>query len=66
MTEKTAFFRENYQILENIAGKLRGQTAKDIDELVPLVEQATKAYTACKERLEAVKLALNEHIVREE
>lgn len=54
-------FNANYQQLNAIAQKLRTQTEPDIDALVPMVEEATKAYQVCKQRIEAVKLALQEH-----
>ena len=54
-------FNASYQQLNAIAQKLRTQTEPDIDALVPMVEEATKAYQVCKQRIEAVKLALQEH-----
>ncbi len=59
MSEK---FNENYQKLNDIAQKLRSQTDPDIDALVPMVEEATKAYKQCKSRIEAVQKALDEHL----
>ncbi len=57
----TQNFTNNYQKLNDIAKKLRTQEEPDIDALVPMVEEATKAYQACKQRIEAVKQALQEH-----
>ncbi len=56
-----ASFNASYQQLNSIAQKLRTQTEPDIDALVPMVEEATKAYQVCKQRIESVKLALQEH-----
>ncbi len=56
-----ANFSTSYQQLNAIAQKLRNQTEPDIDALVPMVEEATQAYKQCKQRIEAVKLALKEH-----
>jgi len=58
-------FNANYKLLYEIAEKLRNQDSPDIDSLVPMVEQATKSYKACKSRLEAVKLALEEHLAND-
>lgn len=55
-------FNENYQKLNDIAQKLRAQSDPDIDALVPMVEEATKAYKHCKTRIEAVQKALHEHL----
>lgn len=57
-------FKDNYQKLMDISQALRAQSEPDIDALVPMVEEATKAYSACKERIDAVKLALNEHFAQ--
>jgi exodeoxyribonuclease VII small subunit len=64
--EKSENFKENYEILNEIAKKLRTQEKPNIDELVPMMEQATQAYKLCKQRLESVKLALKEHLDKEE
>jgi exodeoxyribonuclease VII small subunit len=59
-------FNENYKTLNEIAKKLRSQEEPDIDALVPMVEEATKAYQLCKNRIEEVKLALKEHFTEQE
>lgn len=64
MTEKS--FNNSYQQLNAIAQKLRNQSEPDIDALVPMVEEATKAYQVCKQRIEEVKLALKEHFKAQE
>lgn len=63
---KSESFNENYKALQEIADKLRNQDTPDIDSLVPMVEQATKAYKTCKDRLDAVKLALEQHLAKED
>lgn len=55
-------FNDSYKKLNEIAQKLRSQAEPDIDALVPMVEEATKAYQQCKKRIDAVKLALDEHL----
>lgn len=64
MTEKS--FNTSYQQLNAIAQKLRNQNEPDIDALVPMVEEATRAYQVCKQRIEEVKLALKEHFKSQE
>jgi len=59
-------FNENYKKLNDIARTLRSQEEPDIDALVPMVEEATKAYQLCKQRIEEVKLALKEHFTEQE
>ena len=59
-------FNSSYQQLNIIAQKLRNQSEPDIDALVPMVEEATKAYQVCKQRIEAVKQALKEHFNSQE
>lgn len=54
-------FNTSYQQLNAIAQKLRTQSEPDIDALVPMVEEATKAYQVCKQRIEDVKQALQQH-----
>jgi len=55
-------FNANYAKLNEIANKLRNQTEPDIDALVPMVAEATKAYEVCKARIADVKKALEEYI----
>lgn len=64
MTKKS--FNESYKQLNDIARKLRSQEEPDIDALVPMVEEATKAYQVCKQRIEEVKLALKDHFTEQE
>lgn len=59
-------FNTSYQQLNAIAQKLRNQTEPDIDALVPMVEEASKAYQICKQRIDAVKLALQDHFKQQE
>lgn len=59
-------FNGNYQQLNAIAQKLRTQNEPDIDALVPMVEEATKAYQVCKQRIEDVKIALKQHFKDQE
>ena len=59
-------FNDSYKQLNEIARKLRSQEEPDIDALVPMVEEATKAYQICKQRIEEVKLALKEHFTEEQ
>jgi len=54
-------FNTSYQQLNAIAQKLRNQSEPDIDALVPMVEEATKAYQVCKQRIADVKVALQQH-----
>lgn len=55
-------FKENYARLANIAQKLSNTEEVDIDELVPMVDEATRAYQLCKSRIEAVENALNQRL----
>lgn len=55
-------FNESFKILQQNAERLRGNGEMDIDALVPLVEESTKAYQICKTRIEAVKAALAKHV----
>jgi len=58
MTQPAESFKENYQTLQTIAQKLSDSSDVDIDELVPMVDEATRAYQLCKSRIEAVEAAL--------
>ena len=51
-------FNDAYRVLQRNAETLRRQTEPDIDSLVPLVEESVRAYAICKQRLEAVRQAL--------
>lgn len=55
-------FTENYQTLQNIANRLSNSGEVDIDELIPMVDEASKAYQICKSRLDAVEEALNQRL----
>ncbi|WP_319379657.1 exodeoxyribonuclease VII small subunit [Thiomicrorhabdus sp.] len=55
-------FKENYRTLQTIAQKLSNNNEIDIDELIPMVDEATKAYQLCKQRIEAVEQALNSRL----
>lgn len=55
-------YREHYEKLRAIAQRLAGEDAIDIDELVPLVDEASAAYKVCRERIEAVEKALAERL----
>ena len=58
MNQSTSY-KENYDKLRQIAERLNQPDELDIDELVPLVDEAAQAYQACKKRIEAVEKALN-------
>lgn len=55
-------FKAHYQTLRGIAQRLNTPGELDIDQLVPLVEQATSAYRACRERISAVEKLLDEQL----
>ncbi|GAB6034328.1 exodeoxyribonuclease VII small subunit [Galenea microaerophila] len=59
-------FKENYQKLQEIAQTLSQSQEVDIDELVPMVDEATRAYQLCKQRIEAVEAALNKRLEKDE
>ena len=52
-------FRTSYATLARIAARLEEGDA-DIDEVLPLLEEAKAAYASCQERLEAVRQALGD------
>ena len=52
-------YREAYAALSRIAAELEdGDT--DLDRVLPLIEEARVAYAVCRERIEALRLALGE------
>ncbi len=65
MDKNAESFKENYQKLQDIAQKLSNSGEVDIDELVPMVDEATRAYQLCKSRIEAVETALNTRLETE-
>lgn len=65
MAQTAESFKENYQKLQEIAQKLANSGEVDIDELVPMVDDATRAYQLCKSRIEAVEAALNTRLETE-
>ncbi|AIT08922.1 hypothetical protein LO80_02290 [Candidatus Francisella endociliophora] len=62
MATQSKKFAKNYQILEEINEKL--QDAQDnpalLDELAPMLEQASKSYKLCKERIAAAQKFIDE------
>ncbi len=62
MAEVQTGFNAAYKTLQTNAEKLRKQDDLDIDSLVPIVEESAKAYGICKERIAAVRAALQEHL----
>lgn len=65
MTQQTETFKQSYAKLQEIAHHLSNSSEVDIDELVPLVDEATRAYKHCKSRIEAVESALNRRLETE-
>ncbi|MGD0466038.1 MAG: exodeoxyribonuclease VII small subunit [Gammaproteobacteria bacterium] len=59
--KKPKNFEDNYKKLQDIAAKLRNGQFIDVDQLLPMIKEATLAYETCKARLKAVNLALDEH-----
>lgn len=59
--KKPKNFADNYKKLQEISAKLRSGQAMDVDQLLPMIKEATAAYEKCKSRLKAVHTALNEH-----
>lgn len=61
MTKKDSY-QQNFNKLQEIAKKLSQSDGIDIDELVPMVDDATRAYQLCQSRIEAVESALNKRL----
>jgi|SRR5271165_431630 len=59
-------FNKNYQVLKQTADWLSTQKEPDIDQLVPKVEKAMKAYSICKDRLTKVQETLGQYFEKEE
>ena len=62
MATQSKKFAKNYKVLEEINEKL--QNAQDnpalLDELAPMLEQASKSYKLCKERITAAQDFIDE------
>jgi exodeoxyribonuclease VII small subunit len=58
MSQAADSYQTNYQQLKKIAETMRDQEEPDIDQLVALVNAATKAYQNCQARIDAVEKAL--------
>ena len=60
MSDETtgAGFNASYRVLKETADWLSSQKEPDIDQLVPRVETAMRAYQVCKDRLERVQATL--------
>ena len=56
--KSTETYSKNYQKLKKIADTMRQTEELDIDQLVTLVSEATKAYKNCQTRIDAVEKAL--------
>ncbi|WFE68415.1 exodeoxyribonuclease VII small subunit [Thiomicrospira sp. R3] len=65
-TTKAESFKENYAKLQQIANQLTQTDEVDIDQLVPMVDEASRAYQICKSRLDAVEAALSQRLDQEE
>tara|TARA_R110002167_G_scaffold363756_1_gene584619 strand:+ start:470 stop:679 length:210 start_codon:yes stop_codon:yes gene_type:complete len=61
--DKTESYADNYAKLEKINNDLQsGQSNPNlIDELAPMIAQATKSYQACSERIKAAEKVLEDH-----
>ncbi len=62
----TSAYLDNYTKLKDAAEFLANQETPDVDAILPMVEQGTKAYAACLERIEAVEKMLKELDNRDE
>jgi exodeoxyribonuclease VII small subunit len=62
MEQPAKGFNEAYKTLQANAEKLRKQEDLDIDGLVPILEESAAAYAVCKERIAAVRKAIEKHM----
>lgn len=53
-------FKQAYDTLQKHAATLRNQQEPNIDELLKLVSESVEAYNTCKQRLDAVEIALEQ------
>ncbi|MFA6698848.1 MAG: exodeoxyribonuclease VII small subunit [Thiomicrospira sp.] len=61
-TKTADSFKENYAKLQSIAEQLSHSDEVDIDQLIPMVDEANRAYQLCKSRLDAVEKALSQRL----
>ncbi len=66
MSQEKPRYQEQYDILERTVQKLQSQEHIDIDQLVPMLKQASKAYELCKTRLDEVEKVLNEQLGKDQ
>jgi exodeoxyribonuclease VII small subunit len=59
-------FNRSYKVLKDTADRLSQQREPDIDQLVPKVERAMKAYSICKDRLGKVQETLAQYFDKDE
>ena len=57
MSNKTDTYSEHYKLLEEINQKLHSDHEKPyiIDQLAPMLEQASKSYKICKSRIDGAE-----------
>ena len=60
-TDIKASYAHNREILRKAAERLR-ETDIDIDELIPLIDEASAAYKLCRERVDTVEKLLRERL----
>ncbi|RKZ38182.1 MAG: ATPase [Gammaproteobacteria bacterium] len=58
MPKKSDLYLKNYRKLKEIAETMRDTDEPDIDQLVVMVAEATKAYKNCQVRIDAVEKTL--------
>lgn len=53
-------FKQAYDVWSLIAQKLRNQSEPNIDDFLNIVTESSQAYKFCKQRIDAVNLALSQ------
>jgi exodeoxyribonuclease VII small subunit len=61
-TEEAGSYAVNRAKLRGVAERLKRETDIDIDQLIPLIEEASAAYKLCKDRVDTVESFLKEHL----
>ncbi len=56
--KETETYLQNYNKLKQIADQIDSQEVFDVDKALPQIEEATKAYSICVERINKVNEAL--------